>query len=131
MPNSCAKPCPNDAMILVKSSETEDYTLVCPLYYQYKGTCAICANSLTCAFETDPSPLPKAIIQETRQGNMTMQMQVRNPERIKITCAQGCKCYSADGFCERESNTCINCKEEWKNNLLNCPWSQVKEPKAD
>ena len=73
------------------------------------GHCVTCAHGINCKFETDPSPIPPVVNQVIRQGNMTMQTQVRNPERIKITCAAGCPCWHTDdegGFCCREYSTC-------------------------
>ena len=68
-------------------------------------TCASCVSSAYCDFESNASSLPKAVVQNIRQGNMVIQTQVRNPERVKITCANGCKCFH-EGECMRQHNYC-------------------------
>lgn len=79
------------------------------------NTCATCRRSLQCAFETDPSPIPPVIMKQTRNGNMVMQSQVMNPERIAITCAKGCLCFDTatqsckrqtQGFCNTSNYSC-------------------------
>ena len=72
------------------------------------GTCQMCEFSKTCDFETNPSTLPKVVQKVVQRGNMQMATQVRNPEREKITCAAGCKCYNEKYGCSRQDNLCIN-----------------------
>ena len=69
-------------------------------------TCALCCHNQNCAFETDPSPLPKIIQQKIQRGNMTIVNQVRNPEREAVTCQKNCKCYSETFGCMRRFNHC-------------------------
>ena len=83
--------------------------LICAECLAAASTCKLCAHNSSCDFETNPSPLPKVIVQNIRQGNMTMQTQIRNPERVKITCAAGCKCY-INGDCARQVHSCGNHK---------------------
>lgn len=73
------------------------------------NTCATCANSQACEFDTNPDPMPKVVMQTVRQGNMVMQTQVRNPDRINKLCLK-CNCYK-DGFCCKEYNCCSNYSE--------------------
>ena len=73
------------------------------------STCKLCANATSCDFESNPSPLPKVVMQNIRQGNMMIQTQVRNPERVKITCANGCICYQ-NSVCMRQMGSCGNHK---------------------
>lgn len=68
--------------------------------------CQTCKNAQTCAFETDPSPLPKVVQREIRQGNMVTVTQVKNPSRIAETCEKKCPCFSKENGCEREVNYC-------------------------
>lgn len=71
-----------------------EFISMCAECDQSIGYCNTCTHSFKpCKFETDPSPLQKIVIQQIRQGNMVMQTQVRNPERINATCAQGCPCF--------------------------------------
>ena len=87
------------------------YVEVCEKCHTAIPTCAGCKNSVQCAFNDDPNPLPKIVMQTVQQGNMMMQTQVRNPERIKLFC-ENCPCYNAeDRACDRECNVCAqyNC----------------------
>ena len=75
------------------------------------GTCRNCSNSTACDFETNPSPLPKAVIKSFQQGNMITQTTVKNEERVAITCAQNCGCFDHEtSTCLREYGTCANYK---------------------
>lgn len=81
---------------------------VCGNCKQYYGHCAVCKNSISCAFENDPSPLPKMVQHEVRQGNMISVTQIMNPSRIEITCKKGCACFDPENGCLRQNNTCGN-----------------------
>lgn len=76
------------------------------------GTCAFCLNSSTCAFETDPSPLPKYIQKQIRRGNMVSVETVKNPERTEKFCTASCKCFDANLGCSRENKYCAHYQEE-------------------
>jgi hypothetical protein len=67
------------------------------------GTCATCKTAMDCKFETDTScPLPKVVMKTVRQGNMMMQVQAKNEERIKVVCPS-CNCWDEEnGDCLRE-----------------------------
>ena len=73
--------------------------------------CAGCENAKECLFETDPSPLPKLVQQQIRQGNSIFTTTIRNPARMDITCVK-CGCYehptdpSKLGQCLREQGWC-------------------------
>jgi hypothetical protein len=68
-------------------------------------TCFGCSLASNCAFETDPSPIPKVVVKTVRQGPMVTQTQVRNPDRIAITCKLNCHCWNGE-YCGREDNWC-------------------------
>ena len=72
------------------------------------GTCYLCSQSFECVYETDPSPLPKAVIKTYK----SVQIQEKNPSRIDITCRQKCPCFSEEFGCLRENGTCGNYKEK-------------------
>lgn len=81
---------------------------ICPDCYSRLGTCQMCKNK-KCNFEDDPSPLPKTIQKQMRQGNMITTFQVMNPARMDITCKQGCPCYDEENnACFRQNGTCGN-----------------------
>ena len=69
------------------------------------GTCATCVKSQICEFDTNPDPTPKAIMQTMRQGNMTIQQQVRNPDRIEKFC-KDCACFCAENGCLKQNGCC-------------------------
>lgn len=88
---------------------TSKLLVLCPRCYSLLDTCATCGKSVSCSFETDPSPIPPRIMKQVRQGNMVMATEVRNPERIKVTCALNCECYDPEIGCRREvDNYCKN-----------------------
>lgn len=93
--------------------EDEQNHILCAKCSKELGYCSTCAQSLTCDFETNPSPLPKVVMQTTRSGNMVTQQQIMNPERIKITC-HNCTCWNKEEeYCYRI--TIGNCVEgKWR-----------------
>lgn len=70
------------------------------------NTCDFCANIHTCAFETDPSPIPKVVQKQERNGPMTSIRTIKNPDRIDITCRKGCLCFHSDFGCLRQFHGC-------------------------
>lgn len=89
---------------------TED-AYICRDCYSKHDTCALCENGYICSFETDPSPLPKVVMQTIRRGNMTMQTQVKNPERFQAFCLK-CECFNKEeNICGKEDSWCKNYKE--------------------
>lgn len=87
--------------------------LLCMNCATQRNTCLFCKNNTECAFETDPSPLPKVIMKTIQQSNMVMQQQVLNPDRIEITCKKNCKCFDAENGCLRQNNSCGNHDFKW------------------
>lgn len=83
--------------------EGENYHMLCQSCSDGLYSCGFCRNVNTCEFETNPSPLPKQVQQHIRQGNMVSIMTVKNPERIEITCKNGCSCYSEEFGCMRQN----------------------------
>lgn len=78
---------------------------ICPQCNQQYNTCQTCKNKNICSFETDPSTLPKVVTKQIRQGGKMITMaQVMNPERIKITCQNGCPCWDPQNSCCSEQN---------------------------
>lgn len=72
------------------------------------GTCAMCVNSYICEFETNPSSLSKNILKVEQSGNAQIRMNCKNPERIKITCENGCSCYNGNCCSKETDNICQN-----------------------
>lgn len=97
---------PNYAILELDDNNKVSFT--CGNCQKQWGTCATCIHSSTCAFETDPSPIPKMIQQEFRQGNMRTIQTVANPSRIDITCKNGCPCFDPELGCLKQNNLCNN-----------------------
>lgn len=88
----------------------------CPVCQKMFGTCQTCDRAATCDFETNPSPLPKTIQQKVQRGPMIAVTEIRNPERIRITCEKNCKCYDPSFGCLRQmAQTCKNFQCNYKN----------------
>lgn len=94
--------------LLIDATNPADPFYICPQCEQKIGTCFTCEKAQQCSFESDPSTLPKVIPQTIRQGNAVMQTQIRNPERVKITCEKNCACYDKEIGCIREESQCCN-----------------------
>lgn len=82
--------------------------VICETCFAHMNTCALCDAARTCDFQTNPSPIPKTIRKEIRQGNMVAVTDIQNPERVEITCKKNCGCFSAKLGCLRQFNTCGN-----------------------
>ena len=93
---------------VIDATNPADVFYICKNCEEKLGTCATCEKARNCLFETDPSSLPKMIPQTIRQGNAVMQTQVKNPERVKITCKEKCACYNAEMGCLREVSQCCD-----------------------
>lgn len=88
--------------------EGENLYITCQRCMSRMGTCEVCQHGNQCDFQTNPAQIPHMIMQTVRQGPMTMQTQVKNPERIKITCEAGCPCWDPEAECCKEFSTCGN-----------------------
>lgn len=99
--------CVKCGLIVLSGGIFDEGKLFCDKCFSECGTCATCINQSSCEFKTNPSTIPLYIPKQVRNGNMTMQTQIPNPERIKTFCTD-CKCYS-DAECWKENgNTCGN-----------------------
>lgn len=77
--------------------------LTCQHCQSLLGTCHTCAHQQDCGFMTDRSE-PQVVTRTVRQGMMTMQTQVKNPNLVKKHCLT-CKCsYGTNGECLKEVN---------------------------
>lgn len=102
----CHRPVPMPTIVILEDHRAIG---VCAQCQELLNTCQMCKHSENCAFETDPSTLPKQVQKQIPiQGGYAMTY-VRNPERIAITCEKGCKCYNAElQTCNREFGMCGN-----------------------
>lgn len=102
--------CGNPILTPILLEVKEAYKIVCGNCYGNIGTCHLCTEGSKCEFETNPSPLPKQVMKTIRQGNSVMQTTIRNPERERQFCHEGCKCFNAEGYCNKQFNHCGNHK---------------------
>lgn len=92
--------------------DSKSNKIVCSDCCNRLSTCDNCHNGNICLFETDPSPLPKQIQKQYRQGNMIGQTIIKNPDRILITCKKGCFCWDAETeSCNKQLRYCANIQE--------------------
>lgn len=92
--------------LLKEGSIIDGDRIICGECLNAMGTCAVCRNGNSCAFETDPSSLPKIVQKQIRQGNMTSVVQIKNPDRVEITCKKYCPCFSPENGCLKQSGVC-------------------------
>ena len=79
----------------------------CDNCLKLSGTCGGCSKSSTCDFETNPSPIPKAVQKQIRQGNQILVTTVKNPSRIEMTCKKNCDCWDEENQqCSKEYGCC-------------------------
>lgn len=84
---------------LIYDEELE--SIYCARCHPHVRTCSNCVDGGYCDFHNNSSPLPKQV-QVTREvGNAKIVQTVTNPERIKITCENGCLCFSAELGCAK------------------------------
>lgn len=81
----------------------EKMILTCQNCHTLIGTCHTCAHQPECSFMSDTTE-PQVVMRTIRQGMMTMQTQVRNPNLVKKHCLK-CKCsYGTEGDCIKIEN---------------------------
>lgn len=86
-----------------------DGVVLCARCAESIWSCKGCKQSAQCRFESDPSPLPMYTVQRIQQGPMTVQKQVKNPEREKALCTT-CECWHEGEGCMRQFGSCENHK---------------------
>lgn len=94
---------------ILSQSSDGTWKRLCKKCESLSGTCGGCSKSSTCDFETNPSPIPKAVQKRIQQGNQIMVTTVKNDARINETCAKNCECFDHETrTCCREYNCCKN-----------------------
>lgn len=92
--------------------DSKSNKIVCSDCCNRLSTCDNCHNGNICLFETDPSPLPKQIQKQIRQGNMFGQTIIKNPDRVRETCQKGCPCWDTETeSCNKQLRYCANIQE--------------------
>lgn len=72
------------------------------------GTCHMCSLVTPCRL-TDEDYMPQvpiAIMKRFQKGNMVMQKQVINPDRIQAICIAKCECWDGEGCARRDFGCC-------------------------
>ena len=95
---------PTDQQFLCPDGDI--WHILCPNCASQLNSCSFCKKVNTCLFETDPSPLPKMIQKQIRQGPMISVTTEKNPERIRQTCEKGCDCFDPNFDCMRQFHYC-------------------------
>lgn len=99
----------------------ENNTIYCQKCAEEIETCAGCDNSQRCEFEQNPSPIPKYVQKQIRQGPMISQITVKNQKRIDEFCTK-CICWNAEiNDCGRQFNWCANHTDYRKEIIINEP----------
>lgn len=102
---------PDPAPYIISNSDGSCKTL-CQKCNSKLDTCGMCSKSSTCDYETNPSPLPKAVQKTIQEGNQIAVITVKNDARIEETCAKNCECFDKENkICRREDGYCENYKE--------------------
>lgn len=92
--------------------DSKSNKIVCSDCCNRLSTCDNCHNGNICLFETDPSPLPKQIQKQIRQGNMIGQTIIKNPERVRQICEVKCPCWDTETeSCNKQLRYCANIQE--------------------
>ena len=92
--------------------DSKSNKIVCSDCCNRLSTCDNCHNGNICLFETDPSPLPKQVQKQIRQGNMIGQTIIKNPDRVRETCQKGCPCWDTETeSCNKQLRYCANIQE--------------------
>lgn len=101
---------------MLKENSTLDFKngeylrIICQKCNELLSACTLCRYGQKCAYDDDPSPIPKLIQKQVKQGPMISVTQEINPARIAITCMKGCLCYDPENGCLRQYNTCGKCE---------------------
>ena len=113
----CGKPLTKQSIIDI---EDDKIHFLCHACAEQTSRCRTCAETTYCALTDDKNcPLPLQVIKKVSpKPGVIMQTQVINPERIKVTCGNGCKCYleGEEEFCIRRlpKAGCSSYKPNWK-----------------
>ena len=95
------------APIYIEVRDNGDVYQYCSRCKELRSTCQLCSRVQSCEFMTNPDPMPHVVTKTVRQGNMVMQTQVKNEERVKKFC-HGCSCWSGESCCKDFNEGCIN-----------------------
>lgn len=99
---------------IIDVSTNGEFHIICQSCAKERMSCTFCSKNGLCSFENDPSPLPKVVMQTINKGNMVMQTQVPNPDRIRETCQKNCFCFDAEIGCLRQNNYCGSLDFTWE-----------------
>lgn len=87
---------------IITKNKTDNFILICEDCYNTLGTCGTCTQD--CSLEKD-NTMPRTVMKTVRQGNMTMQTQVLNPDLVAKHCPS-CKCYRNNQCLRQKGSSC-------------------------
>jgi len=108
--------CGSTDNLIIDNIDNENY-LFCKGHYNAIHSCQGCVNNNVCGFASDHSE-PQVVMKTIRQGMMTMQTQIKNPNLIQKHCSK-CQCSYADG-------TDFACLKDLPNHLSCSNWQLQK-----
>ena len=117
------------AQVIVFNEVPNKYLTICNHCLQTLGTCHTCLQAQVCPFETDTSiSLPKVILKTETRGNMTIQTQQLNPERIAKTCVN-CLCWSKEeNYCMKQNDgVCVRYASKFHEACQQEPQNEVAQ----
>ena len=81
------------------------------------GTCHMCSLVTPCRLtDEDYMPhIPIAVMKRFQKGNMVVQKQVINPERIQQICVADCECWDGEGCARRDFKCCAKYNQKKPN----------------
>lgn len=99
------------SVIFIEASDKDNIRYICEDCSSSFGTCGTCCNLNNCDFHKDRTT-PDFIMKQVQQGNMVLQTQVLNPDKIAIYCSK-CTCWnSEEKYCfKQEFGMCKEYKE--------------------
>ena len=103
----CGNPIIGTETIFLNTQDQSQKRIYCEQCSSLVGKCPTCRFQRVCDFETNPSPLPKTIQQQIRQGNAVMMTEIRNPERVAATCEKNCSCFDKEFGCMKQNDFCM------------------------
>lgn len=81
------------------------------------GTCAMCSLVTPCRLinESYKPQIPIAVMKRFQRGNMVVQKQVINPDRIQQICVAECECWDGEGCARRDFGCCAKYNQKTVN----------------
>ena len=102
---------------LIESLDDGSFIEFCYECQEKFGTCAMCDKIAPCRLQ-DPNykpHIPMAIMKRFQQGNMMIQKQVINPDRVEEICIAECECWDGEGCARQDFGCCTKYNQKTVN----------------